>query len=87
MLLVGAHHLVVALTMPDMLFSSPQAREPTRYLFVLLHAAFVIAMCLTQLSYWRFAAHRRGRGDAERDRLAAENQAALRAAARRRDPA
>ncbi|GAA0745073.1 hypothetical protein Drose_10355 [Dactylosporangium roseum] len=79
-LLVAAHHLVVGLTMPDMLFSSPQARAHP-VLFVLLHAGFVLAMCLTQLAYWRFAATAEAESDAERALVASENQAALRAAA------
>ncbi|MEU0561770.1 methyl-accepting chemotaxis protein [Dactylosporangium sp. NPDC006015] len=79
-LLVAAHHLLVAATMPDMLFSSPQARDHP-ILFVLLHAGFVLAMCLTQLVYWRFAANAEAEVDAERARVAAENQTALRAAA------
>ena len=79
-LLVAAHHLVVAAAMPEMLFSSPQARNHP-IVFVLLHAGFVIAMCLTQLTYWRFAANAEAEVDAERARVAAENQTALRAAA------
>ncbi|WP_432828126.1 methyl-accepting chemotaxis protein [Dactylosporangium sp. CA-092794] len=79
-LLVAAHHLVVALSMPDMLFSSPQARNHP-ILFVLLHAGFVLAMCLTQLTYWRFAATAEAESEAQQQRLAAENQDQLRAAA------
>ncbi|MFF5232277.1 methyl-accepting chemotaxis protein [Dactylosporangium sp. NPDC000521] len=79
-LLVAAHHLLVAATMPDMLFSSPQARDHP-IPFVLLHAGFVVAMCLTQLVYWRFAANAEAEVDTERARVAADNQTALRAAA------
>ncbi|GAA2354727.1 methyl-accepting chemotaxis protein [Dactylosporangium salmoneum] len=79
-LLVAAHHLLVAVTMPEMLFSSPQARAYP-ILFVLLHAGFVLAMCLTQLAYWRFAAHAEAEADAEKARLAQQNQEQLRAAA------
>ncbi|WP_432987813.1 methyl-accepting chemotaxis protein [Dactylosporangium sp. CA-233914] len=79
-LLVAVHHLAIGLTMPEMVFSSPQARaHPVWY--VLLHAGFVLAMCLTQLTYWRFAAHAEAEADAEQERLAAENQDRLRAAA------
>jgi methyl-accepting chemotaxis protein len=78
-LLVGAHHLVIALTMPEMLYSTPQARSHP-ILFVLLHAGFVLAMCLTQLTYWRFAADAEAAVETERARLAAENADKLRGA-------
>ncbi|MET7423372.1 methyl-accepting chemotaxis protein [Dactylosporangium sp. NPDC005555] len=78
--LVAAHHVLVALTMPEMLFSSPQARDHP-ILFASMHAGFVVAMCLTQLGYWRFSANAEAEADADRARVAAENQTALRAAA------
>ncbi|MER7001850.1 methyl-accepting chemotaxis protein [Dactylosporangium sp. NPDC000555] len=79
-LLVGVHHLVTGLSMPETVFSSPQARDHPVW-FVLMHAGFVLAMCLTQLTYWRFAAHAEAEAEAERERLAAENEDKLRAAA------
>ncbi|WP_304524653.1 methyl-accepting chemotaxis protein [Dactylosporangium sp. AC04546] len=79
-LFVAGHHLLVALTMPEMLFSSPQARDYP-VLFVLMHAGFVLVMCLTSLAYWRFAATAESEADAERARLEESSARALRAAA------
>jgi methyl-accepting chemotaxis protein len=79
-LLTATHHLLIAATMPEMLYSSPQARAHP-ILFALLHAGFVLAMCLTQLTYWRFAAQAEASADIERERLAAENADKLRALA------
>jgi methyl-accepting chemotaxis protein len=80
LLLVGVHHIVIGLTMPAMLYSSPQALAHPIW-FGLLHIVFVVAMCLTQLAYWRFSAAAEAEADTAREHLAAENQIQLRAAA------
>ncbi|WP_433217677.1 methyl-accepting chemotaxis protein [Dactylosporangium sp. CS-047395] len=79
-LLVGVHHVAIGMTMPSMVYSTPQARAHPVW-FSLLHVVFVVAMCATQLTYWRFSAAADAEADIERERLAAENQEQLRAAA------
>ena len=79
-LLVAVHHFVAATVAPTMLFSSPHAQaHPYRYVF--LHAGFVVAMCATQIAYWRFARTAEAESDAEREKVAMDSQAALRDAA------
>lgn len=75
-LIVGVHHLVIGMTMPE----TPQALAHPVW-FSLLHIVFVVAMCATQLTYWRFAAAAETEADIERERLATDNQEQLRAAA------
>ena len=79
-LLVAAHHILSASVAPSSVFSSEGARA-NPYLYVLLHAGFVIAMCATQIAYWRFARTAESEADAERDKISMANQAALRDAA------
>ena len=78
--LVTVHHLAAALTVPQILFSNANAwSDPI--LFTLLHAAFVIAMCATQLGYWQFSRAAEVEVNAERAQAAEASQAALREAA------
>ncbi|WP_127507538.1 sensor domain-containing diguanylate cyclase [Actinoplanes solisilvae] len=51
--LVAAHHMLVGLVIPGLVFSDPRAWEHPVF-FALLHAGFVLAMCAVQLAYWRF---------------------------------
>ncbi|WP_433085210.1 methyl-accepting chemotaxis protein [Dactylosporangium sp. CA-052675] len=79
-LLTGAHHLAIGMSMAEMVYSTPTAHAHPIW-FSLLHIAFVVGMCATQLTYWRFAAAAEAEADIERERLARENQEQLRAAA------
>src|SRR6185369_7597898 len=47
-LLVGVHHVAIGMTMPTMVYSTPQAMVHPVW-FSLLHVVFVVAMCATQL--------------------------------------
>ncbi|NMO50136.1 diguanylate cyclase [Actinoplanes sp. TBRC 11911] len=51
--LVAAHHIVVGIIVPELVFSETQAFQHPVF-FGLLHAVFVLAMCAVQLAYWRF---------------------------------
>src|SRR5690242_15323517 len=75
-LLTAVHHFVSATVAPSSVFSDAHAQTHP-YLFVLLHAGFVVAMCATQLAYWRFARTAEAEADAEREKVAVDNQAAL----------
>jgi methyl-accepting chemotaxis protein len=78
--LTATHHFAVSAIVPESLYSSDSAREhPLGY--VLLHAGFVLAMCVTQITYWRFAASAQAETDEVRERTAADTKAALEAAA------
>ncbi len=79
-LLVAAHHIVSATVATTSVFSSPHAQQHP-YMYVLLHVVFVIAMCATQIAYWRFAHTAEAEADAERDKVTQESQAALQAVA------
>jgi diguanylate cyclase (GGDEF)-like protein/PAS domain S-box-containing protein len=51
--MVAAHHMLIGIAVPGLVFSDPRAwQHPV--IFALLHAAFVLAMCAVQLTYWRF---------------------------------
>ena len=65
--LVSADHALVGVLAPTMVYSGPQARaEPAAY--AALPAALLVAMCVVQLAYWRFAQQASAalRGAAER---------------------
>jgi methyl-accepting chemotaxis protein len=79
-LLVAAHHIVSSTVAPSSVFSSAHAQQDP-YRYVLLHVVFVIAMCATQIAYWRFSRTAEAEADAERDKVTHESQAALRAVA------
>jgi methyl-accepting chemotaxis protein len=79
-LLTAAHHIVSAAVATTSVFSSPHAQDHP-YWFVLLHAGFVIAMCGTQIAYWRFARTAEIEADAERENGAQESEKALQAVA------
>ena len=51
----AAHHLTMAMMMPEHLFTagSPEAHSPV--LWALVHAAFVLAGAAAQITFWRFA--------------------------------
>lgn len=51
----AVHHLTMAVTMPDHLFTAgtPEAHNPV--LWALVHAAFILAGAAAQITYWRFA--------------------------------
>jgi methyl-accepting chemotaxis protein len=53
--LVAAHHLLMGIFVPEALFTDP-AQQKNPIPWVLLHAAFVLAMCAAQVAYWRFSA-------------------------------
>jgi methyl-accepting chemotaxis protein len=74
--LTAVHHFASATVAPSSVFSDAHAQTHP-YLFVLLHAGFVVAMCATQVAYWRFARTAEAEGDAERENVAMESQAAL----------
>ncbi|WP_412741875.1 methyl-accepting chemotaxis protein [Krasilnikovia sp. MM14-A1004] len=74
--LVAVHHLVLGTLTPDHVFSDPRAQANPLPL-ALLHAGFVLAMCVAQMAYWKFAAT----AQAENDLLATQNEEALRLAA------
>jgi diguanylate cyclase (GGDEF)-like protein len=66
--LAGTHHIAIALIAPTTVFSDPRAQaNPLPY--ALVHIAFVIVMCLTQVAYWRFTAASRAETDALQQRL------------------
>jgi methyl-accepting chemotaxis protein len=78
--LVVLHHLGLGLFAPDMIFSDARARQhPLGW--VLLHAAFVVAMCAAQVVYWKFAADQQAETDLQRRRDAVDSEQALRDAA------
>jgi diguanylate cyclase (GGDEF)-like protein/PAS domain S-box-containing protein len=63
--LVTVHHLWTGIAAPHTLYSDPAAAAaPLRR--ALLHAAFVLAMCAVQVTYWRFAARAKYEKDAIR---------------------
>jgi hypothetical protein len=79
-LLVGAHHLVMGLTDPMMVFSDPRAQaHPLPW--ALLHAGFVLAMCAAQVVGWRFAEQADAAARVAREQAEAEaaSEQALRA--------
>ncbi len=85
--MVAAHHLVMGLLMPDMIYSTPVARAHPM-LFAALHAAFVLAMCAAQVVYWSFSATSQAATTAAREEAAqaveaAREQAAAKALAQR----
>jgi methyl-accepting chemotaxis protein len=74
--LVAVHHLGMGTLMPTQVFSDPRA-QANPLPWALLHAVFVLAMCVAQMAYWKFAAV----AQAEADRSASETADALRLAA------
>jgi methyl-accepting chemotaxis protein len=76
--LVAVHHLGVGMLAPDTVFSDPNARARP-LLWALLHAAFVLAMCVAQMAYWRFSADAQREADQVREELSREAEEALRA--------
>jgi diguanylate cyclase (GGDEF)-like protein/PAS domain S-box-containing protein len=71
--LVAAHHLIVGMVTPSMLYSDPRAwAHPVP--FALMHAAFVLGMCAVQVAYWHFARQ----AQAETDSVRAEGERTLR---------
>lgn len=52
--LISAHHVVMGVLNPAVLYSSPGALlHPLR--FAMLHVGFIAAACVVQVVYWRFA--------------------------------
>jgi two-component system NtrC family sensor kinase len=52
--LVAAHHLVLGLWLPQVLFSHTHSQgNPIGY--AILHTIFVLAMCAVQMGYWHYA--------------------------------
>lgn len=79
-LLVAAHHLGMGLLAPTQVFSDPRAQQ-NPLPWALLHATFVIAMCGAQMAYWRFSAVAQEESERIRERISAETEGSLRAAA------
>ncbi|MFI5937320.1 putative bifunctional diguanylate cyclase/phosphodiesterase [Actinoplanes sp. NPDC051494] len=76
--LVIAHHLVMGMLDPSMLYSDHGADQEWIQLAA-LHAGFVLGCCAVQIVYWRFAA----RAQAETDAVRGAAERALRAGAER----
>jgi methyl-accepting chemotaxis protein len=74
--LVAVHHLGMGAIAPTHVFSDPRA-QANPLPWALLHAAFVLAMCVAQMAYWKFAAV----AQAEAEQISAETADALRVAA------
>ncbi|GAB1695092.1 methyl-accepting chemotaxis protein [Krasilnikovia sp. M28-CT-15] len=74
--LVAVHHLILGTLTPMHVFSDPRA-QANPLPFALLHAVFVLAMCVAQMAYWKFAVN----AQTEADLLSARNEEALRLAA------
>jgi methyl-accepting chemotaxis protein len=53
--LVAVHHAGMGVIAPTLVFSDPRAQAHPLP-FALLHAGFVLAMCLAQMMYWKFSA-------------------------------
>ncbi|MDQ1678318.1 MAG: methyl-accepting chemotaxis protein [Actinomycetota bacterium] len=79
-LLVAAHHLGMGLLAPTQVFSDPRVQQ-NPLPWALLHATFVIAMCGAQMAYWRFSAVAQEESERIRERISAETEGSLRAAA------
>ena len=77
--LVAVHHLGMGLTDPMMVFSDPRA-QANPLPWVLMHTAFVLAMCASQVVGWRFA--EQADNAARQARKQAETEAASEQAAR-----
>jgi methyl-accepting chemotaxis protein len=75
--LVAVHHLGVGILAPDTVFSDPHARAHP-FVWALLHAAFVLAMCAAQVVYWHFSAVAQRDADDGRDRMTRDGEQALR---------
>jgi methyl-accepting chemotaxis protein len=72
---VAAHHLVMGLLAPEMVFTTPAAREHP-VAFVAMHAGFVLAMCAAQMAYWTFSARSQAQTAAAREEAAAAAEVA-----------
>jgi methyl-accepting chemotaxis protein len=74
-IVVAAHHLVMGLLAPEMVFTTPAAREHP-VAFVAMHAGFVLAMCAAQMAYWTFSARSQAQTAAAREEAAAAAEVA-----------
>jgi methyl-accepting chemotaxis protein len=74
--LVAVHHLGLGLIAPTTVFSDPRAQAHPLP-FAALHAAFVLAMCAAQMTYWRFSAASQVEAEQTRLATAAQGEAAL----------
>ncbi|HEU5472653.1 MAG TPA: methyl-accepting chemotaxis protein [Actinophytocola sp.] len=78
--MVAVHHLVLGIVVPDMVFSSPEARA-NPFGYALLHAVFVLGMCAAQVAYWRYSVTSQREADTAREQAQAQSRAALEQAA------
>ena len=76
--LVAAHHLVIGMIFPMMVFSDPRA-QANPLPWALMHAGFVLLMCAAQVAYWKFAENARREAEEMRAAVTARSEEALRA--------
>ncbi|GAB2689060.1 methyl-accepting chemotaxis protein [Thalassiella azotivora] len=86
----AVHHVVMASTMPQYLFSQGSVELGNPLLWALLHAVYILAACAAQVTVWRFAEAAQVAAtlaQAEAARTAAAQLEAERAAATEREAA